>query len=59
MHLHAVSANKRSEIIDALAAVNLDYVVPLHCTGMKAIVEMKMKMGDRCKIMTGGQYMTV
>ena len=47
------------EIIDALAAMNLDYVVPLHCTGMKAIVEMKMKMGDRCKIMTGGQYMTV
>ena len=59
MHLHAVSANKRSEIIDALAAMNLDYVVPLHCTGMKAIVEMKMKMGDRCKIMTGGQTVSI
>ncbi len=55
MHLYALTPVKRGQIIDCLNDMNLDYVAPLHCTGMEAIVEMKVKMGDKCKILTAGQ----
>lgn len=59
MHLYTLSADRRGQIIDRLAAMDLDYVVPLHCTGMQAIVEMKLKMGDRCRILTAGKSFSV
>lgn len=59
MHLYALPADQRSRIIDALSAMELDYVVPLHCTGMQAIVELKIKMGDKCRILTAGRSFSV
>lgn len=59
MHLYSLSKDRRSRIIDALSAMELDYVVPLHCTGMEAIVELKIKMGDKCRILTAGRSFSV
>lgn len=54
MHLYALTPEKRGQIIDCLADMDLDYVAPLHCTGMDAIVEMRVKLGDKCRILTSG-----
>jgi len=59
MHLHSLTPQKRAAIIDEFQAMGLDYVVPLHCTGMNAIVEMKVKMGDACHILCAGHSLTV
>lgn len=59
MHLYSLRSDKRSHIIDRLVEMDLDYVAPLHCTGMQAIVEMKVKMGDKCRILTSGHSFCV
>ncbi len=59
MHLYALPKDQRSRIIDRLEAFGLDYAAPLHCTGMDAIVDLKIKMGDRCKILTAGKTFSI
>lgn len=59
MHLYALPKEQRSRIIDRLEDFGLDYAAPLHCTGMDAIVDLKIKMGDRCKILTAGKTFSI
>ena len=33
---------------------NLDMVMPVHCTGIKAICDLKSKLGDSCVVATAG-----
>lgn len=55
MHLYSAQGQERKRVIDEIARMDIDYVFPVHCTGMKAIIEFKIKMGDRVKIATAGR----
>ena len=54
MHLYPVNARERADIVDKIAALNMDCVFPVHCTGMEAIIMLKQKMGDKCVVASAG-----
>lgn len=54
MHLYSASDEDRRSVIEQVAAENLDQVMPVHCTGIKAICDLKTKLGDKCVVATAG-----
>ncbi len=57
MHLYPASAEMRRKIVQEIAALDMDVVFPVHCTGMDAILQMKALMGDKCVVAcTGDAY---
>lgn len=48
MHLYQSSAGIRTEILTQVAAEEIDYILPVHCTGIHAICDLKIMMGERC-----------
>ena len=57
MHLMWAKDEVREKVIDEVVKLNLDMVMPVHCTGLTAIDELKEKLGERCiKAVTGDVY---
>ena len=54
MHLYPVSKEERKQIVKEIAAIDLDTVFPVHCTGMEGILMLKECLGDRCIIASAG-----
>ncbi len=54
MHLYSASAEDRTYVVDQMAAEGLDKVMPVHCTGIKAICDLKTKLGDACVVAVAG-----
>ena len=38
----------RRAVLGQLAAENMDYILPVHCTGIHAICDLKLMIGERC-----------
>ena len=55
MHLYKASDETRAEVIETLKAEEVQLIMPVHCTGMKAIFELKQAFGDRCLIGMAGE----
>ncbi|MGN0702437.1 MAG: MBL fold metallo-hydrolase [Lentihominibacter sp.] len=58
MHLYSASEEDRSRVIDEILRENIDRVMPVHCTGINAICQLKSAMGDRCTVATAGDVFT-
>ncbi|MCQ2544845.1 MAG: MBL fold metallo-hydrolase [Clostridia bacterium] len=54
MHLYSASVEDRKRVVDEIAGENMDTVMPVHCTGIKAICDLKSKLGDKCFVATAG-----
>ncbi|MCQ2545931.1 MAG: MBL fold metallo-hydrolase [Clostridia bacterium] len=54
MHLYSASDEDRARVVDEIAAENMDCVMPVHCTGIKAICDLKTRLGDNCIVATAG-----
>ncbi|NSW92279.1 MAG: MBL fold metallo-hydrolase [Firmicutes bacterium] len=54
MHLENVSPIRLQMTIQHILDMNIQKVVPLHCTGFGAMYEMKRFLGDRCLILYAG-----
>ncbi len=54
MHLDKVSPQRLNMTIRHLLDLDIRRVIPLHCTGILAITEMKRLMGDRCLMLCAG-----
>lgn len=54
MHLYPLSAEKTKDIVEEIANMGIRYVFPVHCTGMRAIMMFKERMGKSCKIAAAG-----
>ena len=48
MHLYNSDRETRDGVLEQVAAEEMDYVLPVHCTGIRAICDLKLLMGDRC-----------
>lgn len=48
MHLYHTEADALDLILDQVAAEQMEYVIPVHCTGMEGICGLKLRMGSRC-----------
>jgi 7,8-dihydropterin-6-yl-methyl-4-(beta-D-ribofuranosyl)aminobenzene 5'-phosphate synthase len=48
MHLYNSSAETRDLILGQVAAEEMDYILPVHCTGIHAICDLRRLVEDRC-----------
>ena len=54
MHLYSASEEDRKRVVEQVAAEGIDKVMPVHCTGIKAICDLKSRMGEACVVATAG-----
>ena len=54
MHLYCASDEQIDQVIEEMKEMGLRDIMPVHCTGMNAILRFKMKLGDIVKIATAG-----
>ncbi|MGN0702944.1 MAG: MBL fold metallo-hydrolase [Lentihominibacter sp.] len=54
MHLYSASDEDRKRVVDQVAAEGIGKLIPVHCTGLEAICELKGRMGDACVAATAG-----
>lgn len=59
MHLENVSPIRLQMTIQHLLDMNIQKVVPLHCTGFGAMCEMKRFLGERCLTLCAGDVIEV
>ena len=55
MHLYTLSGEKQREIVNAICGLGVEWVFPVHCTGMEAIIMFKENLGDRCVAASAGK----
>ncbi len=48
MHLYHSNKEVRTHILKQVAAEEMEYVLPVHCTGIQAICDLKFLIGERC-----------
>jgi 7,8-dihydropterin-6-yl-methyl-4-(beta-D-ribofuranosyl)aminobenzene 5'-phosphate synthase len=48
MHLYHTDAATRKAVLEQIVAENMNYILPVHCTGIHAICDLKLMIGERC-----------
>ena len=59
MHLFSASKEHCMEVIDKIEKMGVEYIFPVHCTGMNAIIDFKIRLGDKVKIAMAGDAFVV
>lgn len=59
MHLNNVSSLRLQKTIDHIINLDIQKVIPLHCTGILAISEIKRLLGDRCLPLCAGDSIEI
>lgn len=54
MHLYSASDEARKRVVDEVCGEDMEMVVPVHCTGIAAICDLKARLGDKCIVATSG-----
>ena len=54
MHLYPATAKLREKVCKRISDENIPLVVPVHCTGMLAILMLREMMGEKCRPMCVG-----
>lgn len=54
MHLENVSELRLQKTIQYFKDMDIQKVIPLHCTGVTAIAEIKRQLGSRCQVLFAG-----
>jgi 7,8-dihydropterin-6-yl-methyl-4-(beta-D-ribofuranosyl)aminobenzene 5'-phosphate synthase len=54
MHLSGAGETQRERTLRELEKRDIDRVIPVHCTGILAIAQMKQRFGERCEIVHAG-----
>ena len=48
MHLYKAAKEERARVVESVAAEEAECVMPVHCTGIDAICDLRIRLGDRC-----------
>ncbi len=54
MHLYSASAEDRKRVVTEVLNEHIEKVIPVHCTGIDAICELRAAMGDSCVVAFAG-----
>lgn len=54
MHLYSASAEVRKTVVDEVCGEDMEMVIPVHCTGINAICDLKARLGEKCIVATSG-----
>lgn len=55
MHLMWADETMRKKVVDQIVKEDIDQVMPVHCTGINAICDLKMAIGDKCIVPAAGE----
>jgi len=59
MHLENVDPMRLKMTIQYLLDMNIQTVIPLHCTGLRVMCEMKQLLGELCLTLCGGMKLKI
>lgn len=59
MHLRGCGSQRREDTVQGLTEYGFSYIIPLHCTGMEAIVRMREVFGKTCLSGEAGRSYTL
>ena len=59
MHLFCADDGFIDSVIEEMEEMGIRYIFPVHCTGMRAILRFKMKMGDRVRVAAAGDVFEI
>ncbi len=59
MHLKSCDVRRIRQTIEALQEMEIDMVVPLHCTGIRAMAMIKEALGERCILAEAGRQIEI
>ena len=59
MHLKNCAADRIEKTIQALKAQDIDIVIPMHCTGIRAIGAMRDVLGTTCILPETGKIIEI
>lgn len=59
MHMSNCDPLRLEMTVHHMITLGIEKIVPLHCTGLHAIAEMKRLLGDRCLVMCAGDAMEI
>lgn len=48
MHLYNTGKERRSQMLEQIVAEEIGFILPVHCTGINAICDLRQLIGDRC-----------
>lgn len=54
MHLFSTTKEERARVVKQIVDEHMECVMPVHCTGIEAICDLKAKLGDACIVATAG-----
>lgn len=54
MHLYSAGKDMRKKVVDQIIQEEMDLIMPVHCTGIDAICDLKTALGDKCVAATAG-----
>lgn len=54
MHLYSADEETRRRVIAQVLKEDMDLVIPVHCSGIEAICDLKRALGDKCVVATVG-----
>ena len=57
-HLSGLGEERITRVVDAFRALELDYIVPQHCTGLEAVIALSGRLGDRLVVSSVGSTFT-
>mgnify|MGYP002640654465 CR=1 FL=1 len=57
MHLRGASRERITTTIEAIRKLDPECLVPVHCTGMPAIAQMKLAFGKKCRLAEAGKIL--
>jgi 7,8-dihydropterin-6-yl-methyl-4-(beta-D-ribofuranosyl)aminobenzene 5'-phosphate synthase len=57
-HLSGLGEERITRVVDAFRALDLDYIVPQHCTGLEALVAVSRHLGDQLVVSSVGSTFT-
>jgi len=57
-HLSGLSGERTSQVVDAFRQLELDYLVPQHCTGLEAVIQMAVHLPKELVVSSVGSTFT-
>ncbi len=55
MHLYNATAEVRKTVVEEVSKQGIETVMPVHCTGINAICDLKAAMGENCIVASAGK----
>ncbi|MCR5482667.1 MAG: MBL fold metallo-hydrolase [Clostridia bacterium] len=55
MHLYNATGEVRKIVVDEVSKLGIETVMPVHCTGINAICDLKSAMGENCIVASAGK----